>query len=247
MSSLRYSPYDSNFSRPLWTSIFIHFLFVLFFNVRSYWIGNEGLELQQSLKVDLVGLPEKVNKIDPENLTPPKEANQKKIESTHVPPPEPEVQIKESKSEKIKNQYDIERKKALSAIDKIKNELQNNTSDNSKPEPSSNVKGNHLSKGNSLTGLTQLEYNRYLSILEKKVKQNWNLPSWLSNSALKAQVLVFVDSSGVILEKKISVSSGNRDFDDYALRAVEESGPFPPPGDLSQLLANKGVVFKFPD
>ena len=109
------------------------------------------------------------------------------------------------------------------------------------------MRGNQLSKGNSLTGLTQLEYNRYLSILEKKVKQNWNLPSWLLNSPLKAQVLVLVDSSGEILEKKISVSSGNIDFDDYALRAIEQSRPFPPPGGLSHLLANKGIIFKFPD
>jgi colicin import membrane protein len=71
--------------------------------------------------------------------------------------------------------------------------------------------------------------NEYIEAVWSKVKQNWTIPqSLLPEKNITTIVEVKIARSGALQYANFEKRSGNRYFDDSALRAVKKSSPFPP-------------------
>lgn len=77
----------------------------------------------------------------------------------------------------------------------------------------------------------------YAAMAEARIKANWRFPRVGSTQDLVVQVRVGIDSTGRIHSARIMRSSGREDFDNSALRAVEDTGqlPEPPPRGIREL------------
>jgi len=107
-------------------------------------------------------------------------------------------------------------------------------------------KGNVLSSGNSLTGLSRLQAETYIANVHSHMRQNWALPDYLRRRNLNAEIVVRFDSQGNITEKALVRSSGNPTFDEIALNAVQNSSPVPPPPEKFVRIASvEGFLFRF--
>lgn len=152
---------------------------------------------------------------------------------------------KESEIEKLKQKQKqaLNKLKTKSALEKIKDELKNE-----KPKSNHQFKGRALSPGMALTGLDKLQSESYLSQLDVAIKSNWALPEWLMNRNLRTRVQIKFNSSGELIYKKITESSGNQTYDDYCLQAIQNSSPFPHvPEKFSLIYQVSGVIIGFPD
>ena len=70
------------------------------------------------------------------------------------------------------------------------------------------------------------EYSRFVWL---KIKQNWTLPASLMPAQSVTTIIeVRIGESGSLEYAGFEKRSGNRNFDDSALRAVQKSAPFPP-------------------
>ena len=66
----------------------------------------------------------------------------------------------------------------------------------------------------------------YGSEVREKIKLRWALPFYLRQKEdLSGKLTIYLDLDGYLIRKEI-VSSGNKDFDDFMNRALEESLPF---------------------
>ncbi|MCB0390747.1 MAG: TonB family protein [Bdellovibrionales bacterium] len=224
-------------------SVFGHVAVILFFTVKLLFFPSENIEISNAIRVDMVALPDKkipqvqqsIEKKEPPKavVEPPKENK----------PKEKKLQIKNTKQEQNKA---LDRLKALSALENFKSEVEEVK--NEPPVKQSELyKGNVITKGSDLKGLSQLQYNEYLDKLEKHVKGYWVLPQWLADSNLKALIKVTIDERGYITSKEIQTSSGDSVFDGKALEAIDKASPCPiAPKNLQTLLAHEGIIFKFP-
>ncbi|MCB9073865.1 MAG: TonB family protein [Bdellovibrionaceae bacterium] len=242
-------------------------LFVLF---RIFIFPSERPELIKAIRVDLVALPDKNPQEGPvgtpppdeplaEKEKPPKDVAKEAVSETKKPEfVEKKTEKKEEKKkkeepEKITAKKDDGKQKNKeqqnAALDRLKalSRLKEKMAETSEKEGHA-YKGNVLSEGNSLTGVDKLQHDQYLGKLDAHIKNNWRLPAWLVNKPLSAAVFVRFDDKGQLLEKRIVRSSGNTEFDTEALRAIENSAPFPaPPEHLVSYFKVKGIELRFPE
>lgn len=219
---------------------------------------SKPIVLNPSIRVDLVGLPD-IAKKDLAKFTPSEfeeldkkltEAGQKAKESLKElkkpdppkPPEEPDDTMamkEEKKSSKDKSKKDLK-----SAIDRIK-ALQDIEDDVKKSSPQKKIiaKGNVLSKGTDLEGEQTESVENYGDKMRSRLRQHWDLPVWLSRQNLSAQVVVFLDPQGSVLNMVFRKASGNEQFDDFVKKTIQKSQPFPPPP--SEILRG-GVTLGFP-
>lgn len=267
-------------NRGLVISFALHVGLVLFFVVKTVFFTPETIDFSQAIRIDMVGLPDKV---DPKTLAPKSEAKEnpkpalpdkeppKPVEKVVEKKPEPvkpqpkaepvKVPPKTAKKddginlEKVKTQQNsaIEKLKAMAALEKIKEDVAN-----SKPKTppgtgkaatgTPQIKGNVLSAGTALTGLSKLQHDTYAADLDAHIKQNWSLPEWLAKRDLKAQARVFIDARGNILGRKIVKSSGNPSYDEEVLATIDRSAPFPaPPEKFVSIVGVDGILIGFPE
>ncbi|WP_413291966.1 TonB family protein [Bdellovibrio sp. HCB185ZH] len=277
MSALNDKPQIDSLNRGLVISIGFHVGLVLFFIVKAAFFTPESIDFTQAVRVDIVGLPDK---LDPANLSPKPEAKEnakpaeKKPEPTPVvekpaeKKPEPKVETKPEvklptktakkddgvnlEKVKSKQQDALEKLKAMAAIEKLKEE------EAKKPAPAAGtgkstagaapIKGNQVSPGTALTGLSKLQHDTYGADLDRHIKQHWALPEWLAKRDLKAQARVYIDSRGNILDRKIIKSSGNPSYDEEVLATIDRSAPFPaPPEKFVSLVSVDGILIGFPE
>ena len=266
-------------NRGLVISFALHVGLVLFFVVKTVFFTPETIDFSQAIRVDMVGLPEKV---DPKTLAPKSEAKENpKPALPDKEPPKPEEKVVEKKPEPVKQpkaepvkvppktakkddgvnlekvkhqqQSAIDKLKAMAALEKIKEDVAN-----SKPKTppgtgkaaagAQQIKGNVLSAGTALTGLSKLQHDTYAADLDAHIKQNWFVEEWLAKRDLKAQARVFIDARGYILGRKIVKSSGNPSYDDAVLTAIDKSSPFPPPPEkFVSIVGVDGILIGFPE
>ena len=70
--------------------------------------------------------------------------------------------------------------------------------------------------------------NEYIGAVWSRVKQNWSIPqSLLPEKNITTIIDVRIARTGALLYAGFEKRSGNRYFDDSALRAVKKSSPFP--------------------
>lgn len=242
------------FSRDLWISVGAHGLIGVLMFFRIFLFPSESIDLRESIRVDIVGLPEKMTeppKLEPPGeSTPPPQPEVKKTQPVPTPKPTaPTVPSPKAKKDLAKSQKDILAKlnksvKMDNALDKIKESLKKDADG----KQGTKIAGNTVSQGNSLTGLQRLDFDRYISDVRTQVYNRWNIPQWLADAGYKAQMRVMIDERGYVIKKVMLRSSGNEVFDGKVHEAIDSSSPFPPPPDrLRGFLSTNGAVFNFPE
>ena len=245
-------------------SLIAHFLVFLFFTVKAvFFTGDPGI-YESAVKVDLVAMPDKIDnaktypELEPEAIEKPTEILQPKPTPASAPAPT-KIAVKELQKNVDRDSINLDaaKKKQAAAMDKLKQlealeSIQKDIeSDNlkkrsqEKPKP---IKGNVLSSGSELTGVSRLQHDNYISSVEHHIRQNWALPEWLAKKNLKAQVRVRFDENGNILSKDIYRTSGNPSFDEVVMSTVEKSAPVPPPpAKFVRILSVEGILLGFPE
>lgn len=254
-------PNDEQFLRGVGISFAIHAIIVSLFTLKTVFFDEEQIDFSQAVRVDIVGLPEKIdpnkavpaaNKAEPKAALPEKETEktpptvQTKTEPIKDKKQDDAVNLEKVKS---KQQSAIEKLKAMAALDKVKQQVAAEKKSDGKGNIAGvQFKGNVLSPGTALTGLARLQHDSYASQLDQHVKQNWSLPEWLAKRDFKAQARVFIDSHGNILGRKIIKSSGNPSYDEEVLATIDRSSPFPtPPEKFLTIVSVEGILIGFPE
>jgi colicin import membrane protein len=96
----------------------------------------------------------------------------------------------ESRPQKKNKQKEaLEKLKAMSAVEKIKEELEkdkkNVAGQGASKATGIKIKGNVLSPGTELTGLNRLQHDNYLASLDQQIKQHWFLPQWIPRKIIQ--------------------------------------------------------------
>ena len=247
---------EQDFRKAFKISLGAHIFVAAFLIFRAAFFPTEPIRIENAIRVDIVGLPEKQARLP--DLEPVPEA--KPVESKPIEPkpepvetkprlpdkPAPPPAVAKPRNVKAEQQSAIKR---LEAINKLKQKMENEKRQEiAGAINKAAVKGNQISKGNSLTGVVKLDHQDYLDKLNAKVKSHWALPRWLQNANLRARVIIYINADGSISKKTFAARSGNQTFDDRVLDAIDKSMPLPPPpSSLSGLLQIEGVELGFPD
>ncbi|OFZ10520.1 MAG: hypothetical protein A2Z20_02750 [Bdellovibrionales bacterium RBG_16_40_8] len=231
-----FSEPDDAFKQFVIISLVLHLTLLIVLTIKNIFVPGEIIELQRSIRVDIVALPDKISQ---ETL--PAEIPQSKAPPVNIKPtPEPKKENLKATQKKA-----LEKLQALSAIEKIKKEISESAN---KPTRSAQekpqFKGNVISSGSDFTGLSRLRVNEYLETLKAKVREHWILPQWLNNANLKVEIIIVIDSRGYVIKKEIHTPSGNLVFDESCLAAVVDASPFlPPPAEVSE----NQILVRFPE
>lgn len=254
--------------KGLKVSLGLHIALVAAFTVRAVFFAPEKIDYSAAVRVDIVGLPDKVQ----EQQLPPKQEEAAKPAEPVKPEPAPPAPPKEAKVEKPvkapkkdaeavnlnkdknKQKEALDKLKAMAAIEDMKKEA-DKEKDNKKTagvgdakSPATKIKGNVLAAGTALTGLNRLQHDTYLSSLDQQIKQHWFLPEWLAKKPLRAQVRLKIDEKGRVLAREIVLSSGNPSYDELALETIDKAAPYAaPPDKFVTIVAVNGLVIGFPE
>lgn len=248
---------EDQFSRNLFLSLAFHVGLLLVFSIKTLFFPSQPLVLQDSLRVDLVALPDKITPQTKAVTKPKPEPTPEKTPPSLEPKPKPRPKPSQPKVnlKKAKKQQEsaLQKLQALAALDRLKKEQpkavpKEPAKKESSPPPETTYKGNVLSAGTSLTGVNKLQHNQYLSKIKEHVKNNWFLPEWLTKENLKAQVRIRINESGQLIEQSFVNASGNKEFDQRVVQTLENSNPFPaPPEKFKDILEVDGLVLGFPE
>lgn len=251
-------PQQGTFERNLLYSGIAHATLACLLFVRAVIVPSEPIEIRRAIRVDVVDLPRKMT--EQEALAPPAPEPvkdlPKKEEPKPVEKPKEVAKVPEKPAVKEPKKVDLSKSqnkamdklKALSALEKIKNEVSESKKAKPAEKPATVVRGNQVNAGNSLSGLDKIEFDRYFDDLHQKVLTNWSIPQWLADAPLKAQVQILIDEKGVVTKKTMLKPSGNQIFDGKVMEAIEASSPLPaPPARLVGKLATSGIILNFPE
>jgi TolA protein len=118
------------------------------------------------------------------------------------------------------NKLNIE--KAVSAIKQKDLNQQEASTANSKAGISASV------KGRSPQTEVNSQKSEYIAIISSRIKGNWTLPpALMPKENVETIIDVKISRNGVLEYIGFEKNSGNRYFDDSALKAIKKSSPFP--------------------
>ena len=111
--------------------------------------------------------------------------------------------------------------------------------------------GNKISTGESLVGLGNGNsgdlFDQYAIQITDFVRSKWRLPAYLGDKDLRCTIQVFISASGKLLNTKIIKTSGNSDYDNFALGAIKAVGFFPKPDTaISRRVVSGEIALGFP-
>lgn len=248
---------DSTEVNGLLISLIAHVALFLLLIIKLTFFQAKSIDLSQAIRVDMVGLPEKMELKDlPEKdqqtlkETKPEQVNEAPKEAPAEPTtqktkPEPKKTAESLNLKKVKNKQKqaLDKIKKMSAIEKIKQDVLAQTKNKS-----GKVKGAVISAGSALTGLDKIQSDEYLIKLDQHIKNNWALPQWMIGKPFKTQILVKFSPDGKIISSKVIKPSGNPAYDDFCLAAIEQSSPLPRvPEKFTEKYSVDGVVIGFPE
>ena len=249
---------SDHLARWITYSIAFHILMFICFSVRAFFSPSEEIKIEPTIRVDIVSLPDRAfAKLPPSITAPPPE--EKKLPP---PPPQPvakpvAIQVPKPEPPKLdlnKNKHNQEAAlRRLQALQKLQQAPEpeaapEHKADQKEAETQSAppVRGNVLSNGNGLKGVTKLDDEQYTQTIQEHITRHWNLPQFLSSANLSALVRVFVDARGTLLKKVLVRSSNNPVFDQSAMQAVDSALPLPrPPDDLVNVVSVRGIDIDF--
>lgn len=261
--NLKNEEITKKFNQGIFISVVVHILIVSTFFLEFTFFKKPPIDLSQAIRVDMVGLPDKVDsnqlpakiqnilkeKEPPKPIVEEPKEETVKPEKTLPPKKQPikvDTEAVNLKKVKATQKSALEKLKAQSAIEKIKQDMQNEEA--RKATAAAVIKGRVISAGTALTGLDKVQADDYLQVLDNHIKQYWALPQWLINKPYKARVLVKFDSNGKIISKHIAQSSGVQAYDDYCLQSVADAEPFPKFAEkFSEKYKADGVLIGFPE
>ena len=243
---------SDNLGVSLVLSVSLHVFLVLIFTVRTLFFPSESMVFEDTIRVDLVGLPDKIEKIPIEPDIPdpvPNTVPQPEIKAQPVIPTAVKTPTKSKQEVKTEQNSALNKLKALSAIDKLKKAESSPLPENkNEPRKEHQYKGNAISPGTARTGIDKLQHHRYLGEIKQHIKKNWFLPEWLADKGFRAQVNIKLDKNGNVAEHSFVNASGNASFDKLVLNTIERSSPFPaPPEKFVDILKELGLVLGFPE
>ncbi len=223
-----------SFSRAFKRSVLAHTLVMGLAILGSLVTERPRERIVPTLRVDLVALPDQ-KKDEPISLPAPENA---------PTPPAPEKQVKTAPKIKMESAEVSLSKKQKTTAKSMKSALERLRA----LEKLQALKGNMISKGATTSGeAKEREQATYYDGVLQKLRENWELPSWLQTKGLSAQVVLFLNSKGNILRIVFKRPSGNDVYDEEVRRAVQRSAPFAlPPQDVIDSLASDGVLLGFP-
>jgi colicin import membrane protein len=250
-----------DFKTALVVSVLLHLIIASVFLIKVIFFSKPLIDLSQAISVSVADFSD-AQKL-PEKRTAPAPAEEKPAEPVKEEAEEPPAKIEKSKPEplpkknkppevkeeinlsksKSKQKQALERIKKLSALDKIKQDVSSETA-----KAGAKKKPYVVAAGSQLSGLDKIEAAEYLQSLDASIKQFWQLPQWLANKNLRAQVLVKFNTAGQLLSTKVLTSSGNSTYDNYCLQAITKAAPFPKvPSKFSEKFSVDGLVVGFPE
>lgn len=238
-----------------------HATLVGFFSFKLVFFPDDAILIESAVRVDMVGLPEKAQQLPPPlpaTPAPPEKPAAPKPEPKETPPPPPpkptEPKIPPPKPEekainlnktKDRQKQAMEKINALSAVEKLKKEIESENQKKTAPQP---VRGNVLASGSALTGLNKLQYDQYFGDLDQHIKKHWSLPEFMQNRDYRTQIRVQFDENGFPVSKMIVHSSGNAEYDNFVMETLVRATPFPaPPEKFRDIVRYKGVLIGFPE
>lgn len=254
-------PNDDRLNRALGYSIAFHLLLFAAFAVRTVFYPSEPLILEDTIRVDIVALPDKQTaKLPPPPapaepipsvpvpapVTPP-QAAQPPPTAPAIPKPEtPKVNLNKVKQEQASA---LKRLEALQNLEKMVKSQPSSSTETKAPvtqTQSAPIKGNAESAGTALKGIARIDHQSYLGVIRDSVKRQWNLPKWLATAGLSARVRIHLDAKGFVIKKDMVTSSSNPVFDERLLAAIDSASPFaPPPDTLTNRVNIDGIELDF--
>lgn len=236
-------------------SVGLHLAVLATFTVRGYFSNDEPMVFEDVMRVDLVALPDKMpSEPIAAEPAPPVEAKVEPKPAPPVPKPVETKTIPDPKADALKNKA-LEKLKAMQALDELNRQELEEKEKKAREELARQAqakpiqtKGNAIAPGTALRGLSKLEYDAYLSALDKHIKSFWALPEWLVRGGWRGRVRVHFDKTGTITRRELVVKSGNAEFDERVLEAVDKASPLPvPPEKFTDIAEISGIIFGFPE
>lgn len=258
------APEQDSYRNGIRWSFAIHIgLFVLIL-VKSVVFPSDKPAFQSAIRVDMVGLPDKMDPKKISSLT----KVQKKNETEKTPQPTPTaastpvakpkeqvldkkikpetIALKKAEDPKAKQAEALAKLKKLSAIDQIKNEVRNEQKTKTAAAPTQTIKGNVVTPGTSLSGLDKLQHDAFVSSVEAHAKERWYVPEWLAKKKLVTTVRIKIDRQGNLITRELIKASGNPNYDEAVFNVIDKATPFPaPPEKFIQWMAVTGLIIEF--
>jgi TonB family protein len=158
------------------------------------------------------------------------------------PPEKPKEPVKKKETETKKEDPNAYMEKRLAAISKKVEEEKKNISSASherRPKP--------LGPGNQRGGAgDDEELSVWVSDFKSRIRPHWSLIADWRQVKKKAKIRVQIADNGTLLNATVDLTSGDRVFDDSALRAVYQASPFPPaPPQVKARISQEGVILNF--
>jgi len=248
--------------KPLVYSVLLHLSILVVLVVKPYF-SKEVKPFQKSIKVDILAMPEKDQKVIPiqpdvEEIVEKKEDTKKASKATPVvEKPEKkeakkdseakkEVSKKEDKPAEAPKETNTEMD-AFKKLNDLKRKAKEEEALKALKQKQKEIKGHRLSKGTGLIGVEKIEYTNYKEVLHAAISTDWELPKWLLESELQAVVEIKIDNDGNLVYKNLVQSSGNKIYDEKVMEAIISASPFnPPPEKFKSIVMYEGVVLSFP-
>ena len=224
---------NDKFSNFIFLSSVLHLSVFILFTVKILIFPDKIPSYRQSIRVDIVALPEKetpsVKKIESIKKVQIKKQSKKSEKIKSLKLKKNRISSKEEKNLKEEQKSAIARLKALKHLE------------NRRKTKELKYKGNIVSKGFSLKGLEELHHKSYLERLDHHIRKYWNLPEWLDSANLNTHVLIRIDRNGNILSKNLVLGSGNEFFDQNVFKTLEKASPLSSStGEVGWFLFYKG-------
>jgi TonB family protein len=126
-----------------------------------------------------------------------------------------------------------DRSQIQQAIDDVRNRVNSNPSPQAKAAPSAS------------SAVSSSQMNAYYALIWSRIKSQWALPRGiLQSDNLEAIIDVKILRDGTVSRLEIEKSSGNRYFDQSAVKAVRKASPFPAlPAWIQDSSADFGIKF----
>jgi colicin import membrane protein len=249
---------DDQFKSNLMLAIGIHLAFIIIFFLFSRQILNvisktdtSDLELiKASVKVDVVAMPkftiQELKKLDDVPKVE-EEASKKEVEPVAV---QNEVAPVINKDDLVQEKLEKVKKKKLSSLlsSYSKKEISKNKKDG---ENGIVLAGNKLSKGTALVGessdAASSEFAGYVGELPDQIRKFWKIPGYLREQNLKCRIRLFLGLRGQVIKSEVFESSGVQEYDERAMAAISQAGPFSAPSsDVAKRLLSQGIILGFP-
>jgi len=258
---------NQNLKNYVKISMIVHVVLFLCLTIKATFFTDAPIVLENAIRVDIVGLPDKIQETVPtpaptpvaatpppkqiempkKDLTPPVVAKPEPVKPLPIPKVKEPDAINLNKT-KTKQKQAFEKLKQMEALESIQKAMDAENKKKAAAQAASQVKykGNVLASGTELTGINKLQADNYTGDVLRHMKNHWEIPQYIKNNSLSTMVLVRFDEGGNILSKSVVKSSGNAAFDEIVLAAIQNSSPVPPPpAKFAKIASVEGFLFRF--